>query len=394
MTRRHLEERDQRWARMNQAMRDDDLDAVIFAANDYRGHKGSLRWISDYNLPHKWGHAIMFRDQEPILVLSGSLSAHRRPETKWVSDLRFPGILAEGMADVLGERPVARVGIIGMGQVLKVDEYLSLTSRYPDVEFLDYSAQFDAIRAVKSPLEIQGAAESAHILDGCFSRLLEITQPGMTERQVAAEMHRTGHALGGEDPIFLTMHTEYYDEVTHATFGIPRNRVLEPHSLFTFSFEMVGPLGYWTELARMVTFAKPTDDDARMARAVTRGIKKGSEKMVPGAFPSDVQKNVIEALEAENVKPAYWSGHSIGQDVIENPWIGLDVVEDGSQSIEMKLQENYVMALHPQVIDAEAGTSGYMSDTFVVTNSGPTKLSRHATGLYTIANGNVEVDTF
>lgn len=379
---------------MNEAMERDGLDAVIFAANDYRGHKGSLRWISDYDLPHKSGHAIMFKGREPILVLSGSLSVHRKPETRWVEDMRFPGVLGEGLAEVLAEEDVSRVGVIGLGQVLKVDEYQAIVARHPEVEIVDFSAAFDRIRAVKSPLEIQGAQESAHILDQCFNRLLEIVRPGVTERYIAGEMNKVGHELGGEDPIFLTMYTDHFDGKPNASFGKPRDRVLQPHSLFTFSFEMIGSLGYWTELSRMVTFATPKADDVRMARAVTRGIRAGTEALVPGTAPSSVQQRIVAALEQEGVEPTYWSGHAIGLDVIENPWIGLDIVEDGDQSVDFPLESGFVITLHPQVQDQAVGTSGYMSDTFVVTDGEAQKLSQHATGLYRVSNGTVEIDEF
>ena len=35
-------------------------------------------------------------------------------------------------------------------------------------------------------------------------------------------------------------------------FGIPADRILRPGDVHTFSFELIGPLGYWMELARMV----------------------------------------------------------------------------------------------------------------------------------------------
>lgn len=391
MTQRFLDERDRRWQELNDAMTRDDIDALIFAANDYRGHKGSLRWVADYNLPHKSGTAVMFRGEEPILVLEGSLRASRKPTTRWVSDFRFPGVLADGLAEVIAERPVSRVGVVGLGQVLKVDQYLALTKCHPNVEFTDYSAEFDAIRAVKSPLEQQGAEESAHILDQCFSRLLEITRPGMTERDVAAEMYRVGLDLGGEDPLFLTMYTDHFDDEANATFGIPGDRILHPHSLFTFSFEIIGPLGYWTELSRMVTFAPPKKDDKRMARAVARGIQAGADGLKVGATPADVQRGIDKALEDERVTQSYWSGHSLGLDVLENPWIGLDAVEDGEQNIELPIKSGYVMTLHPQVQDKAAQTSGYMSDTFIVSEEGARKLSAHPTGLYQLSNGEVTI---
>ncbi|MBM7280060.1 aminopeptidase P family protein [Gordonia rubripertincta] len=390
-----LSERDRRWALLNKAMADHGLDALIFAANDYRGHKGSIRYVADYNLCHKSGNAVMFRDSEPFLVLSGSLVGARKPDSDWVSDYRFPGTTAEGLVDALRRRPkFHRVGIVGLNQVMKVGEYLALTEAYPHVVFIDFSHEFERIRAVKSAYEIAGAEESAYILDQCFSRLLEIVRPGITEREVAAEMYKVGCQVGGEDPLFLSMHTDFENIHSHSTFDTPRDRVLKAHDVHTFSFEIIGPRGYWTELSRMVTFARPDELIARMGRAVAKGISAGAEVLRGGAKPGDIQRRVLAGVESEGAKSSYWSGHSLGLDVIEDPMIGLDVVEDGEQSLQEPLADSMVITLHPMVSDATEIASGYMSDTFVVDEHGSRKLSEHPTGLYRISNGAIEVDEY
>ncbi|MGV9672068.1 M24 family metallopeptidase [Gordonia sp. NPDC003504] len=388
-----LTERDRRWAVLNKAMADHGLDALVFAANDYRGHKGSLRYVADYNLCHRSGNAVMFREEEPFLVLSGNLIGARKPKSGWVQDYRFPGTIAEGLVEAFALRPkFHRVGIVGLNQVMKVSEYLALTEAYPGVDFVDFSAEFERIRAVKSDAELRGAEESAYILDQCFARLVEIVRPGITEREVAAEMYRVGCRLGGEDPLFLSMHTDLDNAHSHSTFDTPRDRVLSAHDVHTFSFEIVGPAGYWTELARMVTFAHPDETTQRMARAAADGIAGGAKVMRSGVLPGDIQRRVLDGVHAQGAKSSYWTGHSLGLDVLEQPMIGLDVVEDGEQSIQDTIEANMVITLHPMVADRTDVASGYMADTFVVARDGSRKLSEHPTGLYRIGRGEVSVD--
>ncbi|WP_340538838.1 M24 family metallopeptidase [Nocardioides sp. GXZ039] len=386
------DERDRRWAALDKTMAEHDLDALVFAANDYRGHKGSLRYVADYNLCHKYGNAVLLRGREPSLVLSGSLVSARKPASGWVSDYRFPQTTAAGLVEALKESDrLEKVGIIGMGQVLKVNEYLALTEAFPGCAFVDFTKEFEKVRAVKSPYELAGAEESAYILDQCFHRLLEIARVGITEREIAAEMHRVGHLHGGEDPIFLSMHTDAQNEHSQSTFDSPRDRVLGTHDVHTFSFEMIGPRGYWTELARMVTFAVPDDVTTRMARSVADGIGDGAGAMVPGATPGDIQRTVLAGVERHGASTSYWSGHSLGLDVIEDPMIGLDVVEDPEQSGDNVIEEGMVVTLHPMVQDDGGRGSGYMSDTFIVESSGSRKLSEHPTGLHRIARGEVSI---
>ncbi|MFJ9392987.1 M24 family metallopeptidase [Nocardioides sp. NPDC101246] len=386
------DERDRRWAALGQVMADHDLDALVFAANDYRGHKGALRYVSDYNLCHKYGNAVMIRDREPVLVLSGSLVSARKPPSGWVSDYRFPQTTAGGLVDVLKEADrLTKVGVVGLGQVLKVNEYLALTEAFPQCEFVDFTKEFESVRAVKSRYELEGAEESAFILDQCFDRLLEVVRPGITEREIAAEMHRVGHLLGGEDPIFLSMHTDETNEHSQSTFDSPRDRVLAPHDVHTFSFEMIGPRGYWTEFSRMVTFASPDEVSSRMAAAVRAGIDGGAAAMSAGSLPGDIQRKVLDGVESHGASTSYWSGHSLGLDVIEDPMIGLDVVEDPNQSAASTIEESMVITLHPMVQDQEGRGSGYMSDTFIVEAGGSRKLSAHPTGLHLVSRGGVSI---
>src|SRR5690606_35854745 len=143
------------------------------------------------------------------------------------------------------------------------------------------------------------------------------------------------------------------------------------------------------ELARMVTFARPTELTARMATAVTDGINGGAAAMKPGVTPGDVQRKVLDGVEGAGATSSYWSGHSLGLDVIEDPMIGLDVVEDPTQTRGLPLEQGMVVTLHPMVSDTTVIGSGYMSDTFIVDADRSRKLSEHPTGLYRISRGEV-----
>lgn len=382
-------ERDRRWAAIHAAMAAEGLDVLVLAAADYRGHKGSLRYVADYNLSHRYGYAVMFPGAEPIVVLPQNLAGGRRPRSGWVGDYRYPHNLAEGLVEVVTSRTPKprRIGVVGLGQVLKVEDYLALNA-IPRSKVVDASAMFERIRAVKSEEELRGAEEAAYITDRCFARLLEIARPGITEREVAAEMYAVGHRHGGEDPLFLTMYAD--DEPTGPcpTFGAARDRVLGTHDVFTFSYELVGPSGYWVELSRMVTFARPAEPVARVARAVAAGMRAAGEHLTAGVALPDVQKQIIAAVEAEGVTSSYWSGHGLGLDVLEEPWVGLEVVQDDSTAGAVPTAAaGTVLAIHPMLWEAEAASMGYMADTYVVTGEGCRVLSEFPVQLYTLPSG-------
>lgn len=380
-------ERDQRWTRLSDAAREEGYDVLLFAAADYRGHKGSVRYISGYNPCHRYAYAVMVPGQEPIVILPQNLEADRRPSNGWVSEYRTPHHLGTGLVEALracGDAP--HVGIIGLRQVMKIEDYLAIKEQLPNAKLSDAGAMFSRVRAVKSVAEQLAVRESAYILDACFDRLLEIARPGMTEQEVAAEMFRVGSQLGGQDPLFLTMHAEITGNEGRATFGQPENRVLGVNDVFTFSFEIVGPNGYWTELSRMVTFAAPTDAVAQIGDAVAAGISTAQQALVPPAAFADVQKQVIQAVEARGAKSEYWSGHGLGLDVLEEPWVGLDVVEDESAAGAVTSSgEGQVLAIHPTLWNEDSQVMGYMSDSFILTADQAIKLSQHPTEIHQIS---------
>ena len=91
---------------------------------------------------------------------------------------------------------------------MKVEDYLALRAAFPQAELVDAQQAFERVRARKSPEEQEGLRESAAIADACFERLLELVRPGVSERELGAAMYERCYALGGEDPLFLSMYPE------------------------------------------------------------------------------------------------------------------------------------------------------------------------------------------
>jgi Xaa-Pro dipeptidase len=389
-----LAERDRRWRSLDDAMAAVGIDALIVVGNDYRGHKGTLRYVADFDLGHRHGTAVKPRGGEAFLVLPGNLSTQRL-DRRWVSDVRFPKRLSAGLVAAVKAMPWARtVGIVGRDQIMRVEDYEALREAFPRVAFPDASRLFEEVRVTKSAEELVGVEESAYILDRCFDRLLEISRPGITEREVGAEMYRVAHSLGGEDTLFLTMHTAAQGSgAAGVTWGAPRDRVLRPSDLFIFSFEVTGPAGYWTEFSRMVTFARPTEAMQRMASAVAEGISGAAGALGSGVHdPASVQDHVLDAAARHGVSSGYWSGHSIGLDVLEEPMIGAEVVEaahDGPHDKPVPCGTGSVLALHPMLWDADTEVMGYMADTVVVEQGACRTLSTHPTQLFQLPGGAV-----
>lgn len=371
-------ERDRRWALLSEAMSAEGLDALVFVSNDHRGHKGGLRYVADYRLVHRFGYAVLRPDEDVVLVLPASMQAG--PKGEWAERFRFERDTAAGVASELGA--AERVGIVGLRQIMRVEELDALRAHLPSAELEDASELFERVRMVKSREEIQGVAEAAEIGDRCFDRLLEVVRPGITDRLINAELTRVCLAERGDDPLFLTMYAEPRPGESTPAVSAPEDRVLRPADLLQFSIELIGPTGYWIELSRMVTFGGSNGYEA-LNEAIGRAMGAGRGAMLPGRPLIGVQRAVAGALEEAGLRPAYWSGHGIGLDVIESPWIGEEFAQtsDASPESSRAVEEGMVLALHPHVA-AEGPLFGYMADTVVVEAEGARAMSRHPLDLY------------
>jgi Xaa-Pro dipeptidase len=353
-----------------------DLDALVIAGNDYRGHKGTLRWATDYNLGHRHGFAFVAPGREPELILPQNLALGSAAQG-WSTPVRYARRAAQGVVNAIGELAArSRIGIVGLGEILRVADFELLTRSHPHTQFIDATQAFALVRARKSAEELAGVRESTYIAERCFARLLEIVRPGITEREVAAEMYKLTYLLGGEDPLFLSM-----SAVPQADGSVPprwnalRDRVLHVGDQFVFSFELIGPMGYWMEFARAVVFGTPNEQQRRLNAACADGMRAAAQRMVPGATPEAVQRGMLDAVERHGARSTYWSGHGLGQDVLEEPWIGHEVV-DTEAPVGWELAENMVLAMHPLVTDAHAGGIAYMANSYIVTDAGGEPVSQ------------------
>ena len=359
------------------------LDALVLAAADYRGHKGTLRWVADYNLTHRYGFAIAAPGRAPELLLPQNLGQGR--PGGWDVPATFARDLRIGLPEALRALgPMRRIGVVGLGQVMKVEDYLALREAFPEAEIVDVSDAFERVRAHKAAAEIDGVRESVAIADACFDRLLEVARIGITEREIGAAMYERSYALGGEDPLFLSMYPETRDGRVTGRFGPPVDRVLGRGDQLVFSFELVGRMGYWMEFARMVVFGEPSEVHERMNAAVSAGLAAGAAQMRPGKRPDEVQTAITSAVAEHGADCSYWSGHGIGQDVIEEPWLGLEMVQDRAMPSAWELADGMVLANHPYAVDRGGQGIGYMADTFLVTAEGGKAFSQKPLTLYVV----------
>ena len=238
---------------------DRDLDGLIVVANDYRGHKGTLRWVTDYNLAHRHGFAFVPRGREPELILPQNMQQGFSSQGwKTPRALRAARRAGRRQRDrrAAGPRAGRHRRASARSCASPTPSCSSAASPPPSSSTSRWTSSSSARR---SPPRSSPECASRPTSSSAASRaLLEIARPGITEREIGAEMYRTMYLLGGEDPLFLSMSgVRQADGTVAPAWNPPRDRVLHVGDQFVFSFELIGPLGYWMEFARAVVFGTP-----------------------------------------------------------------------------------------------------------------------------------------
>ena len=175
------------------------------------------------------------------------------------------------------------------------------------------------LRASKDEDELRSMVEAQRISEKALEETLQIIRPGMTEKEVAAElvyrMLRYGSEGNSFDPIVVT------GKNTSKPHGVPGDTVLQAGDFVTMDFGSLKN-GYCSDMTRTVAVLDATDDMknlyALVLKAQLAGIAAGRAG-IPGMEIDRAARDVIsEAGFGEYFGHGF--GHSLGLDIHEGPY--------------------------------------------------------------------------
>ena len=116
---------------------------------------------------------------------------------------------------------------------LTVEEYTLYNTKLNAV-LHPYAAEINAPRASKEPWEIEYMKKAQEITDRTFSDILNVIRPGMTEKELCAELIYRLYKYGSEGPSFDPITVSGPN--TSLTHGVPSERVLQYGDFVTMDF--------------------------------------------------------------------------------------------------------------------------------------------------------------
>ncbi len=178
-----------------------------------------------------------------------------------------------------------------------------------------------SLRASKSPEEIDSMIRAQRISEKALEEVLRIIKPGMTEKEVMAElvyhMLKNGSEGNSFDPIVVT------GAKTSMPHGVPGDEVIREGDFLTMDF---GSLcnGYCSDMTRTVAVGYATEEMEKVYYTVLEAQLAGiaaARSGIPGKLIDQAARDVIEKAGYGQYF-GHGFGHSLGLDIHEAPNAG------------------------------------------------------------------------
>jgi Xaa-Pro aminopeptidase len=214
--------------------------------------------------------------------------------------------------------------------------------------------------AIKTEREIELISQAAALGDRCFSHILGFIKPGLSEKEVAAEIERYLFENGAEGLAFPTISVS--GERSCLPHGEPSDKRIEKGEFLTLDFgAVVG--GYCGDMTRTLAIGSATPEMRRVYDTVLEAQLAAMDFLRAGVRCSEADKTARDRIEAAGYGKYFIHGlgHGVGKLVHEAPTLNAKSGET--------LAENMAVTIEPGVyIPGEFGVR--IEDLAIVTESG------------------------
>ncbi len=290
-----------------------DIDCALITSYENRRYLTFLNSDNGY---------VFITQKEFVLLTDRRYYEQARIETEGVCRLieQTEGRIAT-TAKFLKELPPFRR--ILMEDTVELGEYLSLKSILGDAEVVTDNSFFFELRAVKEAWDMENVKNAIACSDRVFARLIPQLKIGMTERDIADEMHYLALKEGADSLSFPTIVAAgERSAMAHAT---PSRRAIVNGDFVVIDFGVFWN-GYSSDTTRTIQFGDISPQQQRVYDLVARAQQAAIDRVAPGVVARDVEMaHRLVFREADMERYALRGlGHGIGLQVWEGPGMVMD----------------------------------------------------------------------
>ena len=370
----------ERWLRVQAMMAAAGLDFVVAYADDRASFgPAHARWLADFPVHFEPACILMPRRGEPVMLVGPesdryALVVGRIADVRVLRELTHPDedypyariqSLAEVMAEIGEAAAARRVGLGGRG-LIGADLMAAFKAALPAAEWVDVENALCDLRARKSPAELDVIRRAYEIAEIGIGAGIEAIGPGVTEREVAAEIEASMRRAGAEGTGIDTIVASGPNSrpiLARSTF-----RSIESNDLVLLT---VAPRyqGYHAAIGRVVLVGDPGPEVRRSLDTAVRAQRAAAEALRPGREGREVEA-VGRGIVAEAGLGHFflYSGlHSVGVIEFEPPIFG--------PSSPATLEEKMVISIDIPMFNTPWGGIR-VEDGYVITAGGAEPLDR------------------
>jgi Xaa-Pro aminopeptidase len=362
---------ERRIARLHALMAEHGFGVLLLLGDGSPDGLGALRYVANVRLWAGRAYAVLgAEDSEPWVQIASAYQARwTRVETttdpERVEACDDPLARAAALLRRHAEKS-RRVGVVSLAK-MTLAEHARFAAALPRFELVDIGAEFDAIRRIKSPFEIEAMRENGAILDAAIDVFADRARVGALYRDACAAAEAFVKARGafwGRAKLSL--------DLSPYTVPPPADRRVCADDVVNFELVYESPWGYWLELTSLVSSGELPDEAARLLDGYLRAFEASRRIATPGAkfrAISETNDATLRALGFTVAGKHTPDCHSIGLDGADGP----SALADPG----FVLAQDMVLSFHPGTI--LAGDRGLLiPDNILVTTGGGERLSPHA----------------
>ena len=215
---------------------------------------------------------------------------------------------------------IAEFGVHTLGYeeiYLTVSELMAFESKL-NAKLVPYNEKIYGFRAVKEAWELDRMRKAQEITDTAFAEMLPKIKPGLTEKQLQAELVYSLLKNGADGMAFEPIVVSGPN--TSMPHGVPGERVVQEGDFITMDFGATYQ-GYCADMTRTVAVGYVTDEMQKVYDTVLQAQTAAIAASKPGATGREID-GVARNIIADAGYGAYFGhgyGHSLGMECHEAP---------------------------------------------------------------------------
>ena len=293
-------------AKLRQAMAQKELDAVVLFS------PVNIRYFARFFITD--GAAVITRDGAWMFTDSRYIeAAQAETDEMEVALIDREHRLGDRLRTVLGD--CARVGAeersLPHGAWLDWEERLGQT-------LVPAEGLLTELRAIKTDYETDSIVAAQRIAEKALDEVLGLIHPGMSERELAAELTYRMLRHGGEgnsfDPIVVT------GKKSSMPHGVPGDELIQAGDFVTMDFGCLVN-GYCSDMTRTVAVGHATDEMRKVYDTVLEAQLAGISTFKAGVTGAEVHNAAAKVIADAGYGPYFGHGfgHSLGLEIHESP---------------------------------------------------------------------------